>query len=61
MKAGRDTAARIPGATLVTYPGMGHDLPEPLWPDIVDQIRATAGAAVVGHDGAGGGASAGAG
>ncbi|MFG1706333.1 alpha/beta fold hydrolase [Nonomuraea sp. M3C6] len=35
---GRATAAAIPGARLVTYPGMGHDLPQPLWPQIVAEI-----------------------
>jgi pimeloyl-ACP methyl ester carboxylesterase len=42
-KGGRDTAARIPGARLVTYRGMGHNLPEELWPRIADEICATAG------------------
>lgn len=31
--------AAIPGAKLVTYPGMGHDLPRPLWPTIINEIR----------------------
>jgi pimeloyl-ACP methyl ester carboxylesterase len=35
---GRETAAAVPGARLVTYPGMGHDLPEPLWSAIVGEI-----------------------
>ncbi|TDD80139.1 hypothetical protein E1293_21430 [Actinomadura darangshiensis] len=38
-KAGRATAAAIPGARLGTYPGMGHDLPEPLWPSILGEIQ----------------------
>ena len=42
-KGGRDTAARIPGAKFVSYPGMGHDLPEELWPRIVDEICAVTG------------------
>jgi pimeloyl-ACP methyl ester carboxylesterase len=42
-KASRDIAARIPGATLVTYPGMGHRLPEELCPDIVTRTAAPAG------------------
>ena len=42
-KASRDIAARIPGATLVTYPGVGHSLPEELWPDIVTQMATLAG------------------
>lgn len=36
--AGRATANAIPGARLVTYPGMGHDLPAGLWPTITDEI-----------------------
>jgi pimeloyl-ACP methyl ester carboxylesterase len=43
LKGSRDTAARIPGARLVAYPGMGHNLPEELWPEIIDEICATAG------------------
>ncbi|GII03929.1 alpha/beta fold hydrolase [Planobispora takensis] len=32
------TADAIPGARLVTYPGMGHDLPRALWGDFVAEI-----------------------
>jgi pimeloyl-ACP methyl ester carboxylesterase len=39
---GRATAAAIPGARLVTFPGMGHDLPVALWPQYVAEIRALA-------------------
>ncbi|MFF5208439.1 alpha/beta fold hydrolase [Streptosporangium sp. NPDC000396] len=42
LKAGQATAAAIPGARLVTYPGMGHDLPRRLWPSMLEQIRALA-------------------
>jgi pimeloyl-ACP methyl ester carboxylesterase len=42
-RASKDIAARIPGAELVTYPGMGHSLPEELWPDIVTRVAALAG------------------
>jgi pimeloyl-ACP methyl ester carboxylesterase len=35
---GRATAAAVPGARLVTYPGMGHNLPAELWPAIVEEI-----------------------
>ncbi|SDJ60299.1 Pimeloyl-ACP methyl ester carboxylesterase [Nonomuraea maritima] len=35
---GQATAEAIPGARLVTYPGMGHDLPRALWPDFVAEI-----------------------
>ena len=40
---GRDTAARIPRARFVAYPGMGHNLPEEIWPAIIEEIRAVAG------------------
>ncbi|MBS4726922.1 alpha/beta hydrolase [Mycobacterium sp. SM1] len=39
---GRATAAAIPDAKLALLPGMGHDLPKPLWPTIINQIRAVA-------------------
>ncbi|MFC4530310.1 alpha/beta fold hydrolase [Sphaerisporangium dianthi] len=42
LKAGQATAAAIPGARLVTYPGMGHDLPRQLWPSMLGHIRALA-------------------
>jgi len=35
---GRLIARTIPGAQLVSIPGMGHDLPEPAWPRIVGAI-----------------------
>ena len=37
-KGGRATAQAIPGARLVTYPGMGHDLPRALWPTILEEL-----------------------
>jgi len=37
---GDKTAKAIPGADLVTVDGMGHDLPEGAWPQIVDAIVA---------------------
>ncbi|MFI0453462.1 alpha/beta fold hydrolase [Actinomadura sp. 6N118] len=37
--SGRRIAARIPGARLVTLPGMGHDLPEAVWDDIAAEVR----------------------
>jgi pimeloyl-ACP methyl ester carboxylesterase len=36
--AGQATAAAIPNARLVTFPGMGHDLPRALWPAIIEEI-----------------------
>ncbi|MEU4544054.1 alpha/beta fold hydrolase [Nonomuraea dietziae] len=43
IAGGRATAAAIPGATLLTYPGMGHDLPRPLWEEIMDAVTAVQG------------------
>ena len=40
--AGRDLAARIPGASLDIVPGMGHDLPKELWPRFADGIAQVA-------------------
>ncbi len=42
VSGGRATAAAIPGAELLLVPGMGHDLPKALWPDIHDGIERTA-------------------
>ena len=38
---GRAIAKAIPGARLVLFDGMGHDLPEPLWDDIASELNAT--------------------
>ncbi|RDG38075.1 alpha/beta hydrolase [Streptomyces corynorhini] len=38
VSAGRATARAIDGARLVTYPGVGHDLPAALWTDIACQV-----------------------
>jgi pimeloyl-ACP methyl ester carboxylesterase len=35
---GRDTAASIPGAKLLMIEGMGHAIPVPMWPQIIDAI-----------------------
>ncbi|SED50753.1 Pimeloyl-ACP methyl ester carboxylesterase [Streptomyces sp. 2224.1] len=37
--AGRAVAARIPGARFVSLPGVGHDLPEPVWNDVAMRVR----------------------
>ena len=42
VEAGQATAAAIPGAELVLEEGMGHDLPEALWSDLIDHIEALA-------------------
>ena len=39
---GRRTARAIPGARLMTIPGMGHDLPRGAWSQIIDGIVETA-------------------
>jgi pimeloyl-ACP methyl ester carboxylesterase len=38
LEGGRDTARTIPGAELVVIEGMGHDLPEGAWPQLVGAI-----------------------
>jgi len=39
VSAARATAKAIDGARLVVLPGVGHDLPAPLWPTIADEVR----------------------
>jgi pimeloyl-ACP methyl ester carboxylesterase len=39
---GRQTAAAIPGARLMMIPGMGHNLPPRVWPQVLDAIVAQA-------------------
>jgi pimeloyl-ACP methyl ester carboxylesterase len=39
---GRATAAAIPGADLVLFDGMGHDLPRGAWPRMIDAITGLA-------------------
>jgi pimeloyl-ACP methyl ester carboxylesterase len=38
---GRSIATTIPRARLVLFPGMGHELPEPLWDQIVGELCVT--------------------
>ena len=38
---GRAIAAAIPGARLVLFDGMAHDLPEALWDDIIGELAIT--------------------
>jgi pimeloyl-ACP methyl ester carboxylesterase len=40
LSGGEATAAAVPSAKLITYPGMGHDLPEILWNEITEAIAA---------------------
>ena len=37
-RGGRATARAIPDARLVSIPGMGHDLPRQVWPQVIDAI-----------------------
>ena len=43
---GRRTAEAVPHAELVEIEGMGHNLPEALWPELLDHIEANTLAAV---------------
>jgi pimeloyl-ACP methyl ester carboxylesterase len=38
---GRAVAHAIKGARLVLFAGMGHELPEPLWDDIIGELKTT--------------------
>lgn len=40
LSGGEATAAVVRGSKLIKIPGMGHDLPEPLWGEITDAIVA---------------------
>jgi pimeloyl-ACP methyl ester carboxylesterase len=40
VDGGRRTAEATPGAELLVLDEMGHDLPRPLWPQIIDAITA---------------------
>jgi pimeloyl-ACP methyl ester carboxylesterase len=43
VENGRIVAAGVPGARLIEIEGMGHDLPERVWPQVVDAITDLAG------------------
>ena len=45
LPAGKDLAGKIADASLEIIDGMGHDLPQALWPRFVRSIEATAGRA----------------
>lgn len=42
VSGGRATSMAVPGAELLLIQGMGHDLPEPLWPTFLRVIQETA-------------------
>ena len=41
-RAAQAIAARIPGARLVTLPGVGHEIPAPVWRTVASEVRALA-------------------
>jgi pimeloyl-ACP methyl ester carboxylesterase len=45
VSGGRATANAVPGAELVVFDGMGHDLPQALWPDMAERIAEVVGRA----------------
>jgi pimeloyl-ACP methyl ester carboxylesterase len=45
VSGGRATAKAIPGSRLLVLDGMAHDLPRPLWPQIIETIVQTTQAA----------------
>jgi pimeloyl-ACP methyl ester carboxylesterase len=42
LRGGKATARAVEGARLIEIPGMGHDLPQPVWPTVIDAIAETA-------------------
>jgi pimeloyl-ACP methyl ester carboxylesterase len=40
VSGGKATAAAVPGSTLILIPGMGHDLPEEVWDQIINAVVA---------------------
>jgi pimeloyl-ACP methyl ester carboxylesterase len=42
LQGGIDTANAIPGAKLMVIEGMGHTLPEAVWPRVIDAIASHA-------------------
>jgi len=42
LAAGLDTAQSIPGARMMVLKGMGHTMPQCLWPDMIEGIAALA-------------------
>jgi pimeloyl-ACP methyl ester carboxylesterase len=43
LDGGEATAKAVPGATLLVFDDMGHDLPEAIWPRFLDAVASTAG------------------
>jgi pimeloyl-ACP methyl ester carboxylesterase len=40
VSGGKATAAAVPGSTFILIPGMGHDLPEEVWDQIINAVVA---------------------
>lgn len=40
VRGGRATAAAVPGSELWVVPGMGHDLPPAVWPELIARVGA---------------------
>ncbi len=47
VENGRKVAAAVPGARLLEFEGMGHNLPERVWPEVLDAIEELARQATV--------------
>ncbi|WP_017609504.1 alpha/beta fold hydrolase [Nocardiopsis xinjiangensis] len=41
-RAAAAIASRVPGARLVALPGVGHDIPAPVWATVAEEVRALA-------------------
>jgi pimeloyl-ACP methyl ester carboxylesterase len=39
VENGRSVAAAVPGARMLEIQGMGHNLPERVWPQVIDAIE----------------------
>ena len=53
VEGGRDTAQAIPGAELLVIEGLGHEMPPPVWPRIIDAICGHTGKAEATQTGSG--------
>ena len=49
VENGRLVAQAVPGARLIEFDGMGHDLPRRVWPQVLDAIVEVAGAPLQGR------------
>lgn len=49
-RSAKAVADAIPGAKFLLYPGVGHDLPRRIWPEVLDEISAMATGADISSD-----------